>query len=167
MAFMRPVAAAIVMLALAACSDHDAAPKLDLASAPARAEFASVSFEELYPTFLQRRSMSLGEKSTLWSRYRGRWVRWEGVLASFNDKGVTLRQLLSTVTFDVSLTCERAAIATLQSRFAVGDRVRYVGMLDSYDDIFRTLYLAHGAVVEKVPHGDLGVPADMAHPLQY
>jgi hypothetical protein len=156
--------AGFALLALA-CSDHGPGPAADLAGAHPRAEFLNVTFEELYPTFLQRRSMGLGEKSTLWSRYRGRWIRWEGVLTSFNDKGVTLKQLLSTVTFDVSLTCEAAALPTLKSRFAVGQRVRYVGMLDSYDDIFRTLYLLHGAVVEVVPHGDLGVPADMAHPV--
>ena len=154
----------LVTLALGACRDHGTAARGDLATIEhAHAQFLDASFEELYPTFLWRRSMSEGEKSTLWSRYRGHWVRWEGVLMSFNDKGVTLKQLLTTVTFDVSLTCEKTALETLKARFAVGDRVRYVGMLDSYDDIFRTLYLSHGTIIEKVPHGDLGIPADMAH----
>ena len=126
-------------------------------------ETVAATFEELYPTFLWRKSMSEGEKASLWTRYRGRWVRWEGVIASVTDKGITLKHLRTTVTFDVSLICEASVMVTLRQRFAVGDRVRYIGMLSSYDDIFRTLYLTHGAVLEKVPHGDLGVPADMAH----
>jgi len=156
---------ALAVALLAACADRERGhgPTADLAGAHEAAETLSVTFEELYPTFLWRKSMSQGDKASLWSRYRGRWVRWEGVLASITSKGVTLKQLRSTMTFDVSLTCEAAAIPTLATRFAPGDRVRYVGMLDSYDDIFRTLYLVHGAVIEKVPHGDLGVPADMAH----
>jgi hypothetical protein len=153
---------ALVLVLAAACSDHGA-PAADLAVAHAAAETLDISFEELYPTFLWRKSMSQGEKASLWNKYRGRWVRWEGVVTSITSKGVTLKQLRSTVTFDVSLTCEAAALSSFKQRFASGDRVRYVGMLDSYDDIFRTLYLSHGAVIDKVPHGDLGVPFDMAH----
>ena len=154
---------ALVVL-LAACREHASAPPADLATAHAAAETLAVSFEELYPTFLWRKSMSQGDKASLWNNYRGRWVLWEGVVASITNKGVTLKQLRSTVTFDVSLTCEAAALATLKQRITSGDRVRYVGMLESYDDIFRTMYLAHGALIDKVPHGDLGVPFDMAHP---
>ena len=137
---------------------------------PSRSDFATatetlpVRFEELYPVFLWHASMPQGEKSRLWNRYHGRWVRWEGVIASITDKGATLRHLRATVTFDVSLTCETGVVATLKRRFATGDRVRYVGMLESYDDVFRTMYLTHGVVIEKVPHGDLGVPADLSYP---
>src|SRR6185295_5929410 len=113
-------------------------PPADLAIGHAAAETLQVSFEELYPTFLWRKSMSEGDKASLWNKYRGRWVRWEGVVASTTSKSVTLKQLRSTVTFDVSLTCDSAVLPTLK-RFAAGDRVTYVGMLDSYDDIFRTL----------------------------
>jgi hypothetical protein len=54
--------------------------------------------------------------------------------------------------------------ATLPKRFAPGDRVRYVGRLDSFDDVFRTLYLKNGAILEKLPKADLGIPADLARP---
>jgi hypothetical protein len=144
----------------------------DLRGAPPGAAPASepvtyldASFEELYPEFLWRKSMSQGEKAAQWGKIRGRWVRWEGVIASFTNKGVTMKHLLTTVTFDVSLICEQSVIPKLKQRFAVGDRVRYVGRLDSFDDIFRTMYLQHGVVLEKLAHSDLGVIADMAHPV--
>jgi hypothetical protein len=162
---MKPAGAALLAIALtAACQERSPAsnPGTDLLAPRAGAETTTVSFEELYPVFLWRKSMSQGDKASLWNRYRGKWVRWEGVIASITNKGITLRQLRSTVTFDVSLTCEASVLPTLH-RFQPGDRVRYVGMLDSFDDIFRTLYLSHGAVLDKVPDGDLGIPADMAH----
>jgi hypothetical protein len=126
-------------------------------------EVLSKSFEELYPTFLWRKSMAEGEKSSLWQReYRGRWVRWEGIITSFTTHGATFKHLLTTTTFDVSLTCDNNALKLAKSRFAPGDRVRYVARLDNYDDVFRTMYLTNGAIVEKVPPGDLGVPLDMS-----
>lgn len=126
------------------------------------AEVLDKTFEELYPIFLYRKSMSQGQKATLWRDYRGRWVRWEGVVASVTDHGMTFKHLLTTTTFDVSLTCDRAALASAKARFGVGDRVRYVGRLESFDDIFRTLYVSNGVVIEKTARGDLGVPADLA-----
>jgi hypothetical protein len=161
---MKPALALIALALATGCQGRSApvGPSGDLAMAHVAAESATVSFEELYPMFLWRKSMSQGEKSSLWNRYRGKWVRWEGVIASITIKGITLKQLRSTVTFDVSLTCEADVLPSLR-QYQAGDRVRYVGMLDSYDDIFRTLYLSHGAVLEKVPHGDLGIPFDMTH----
>lgn len=148
------------------CAENAAGPNSDLAGHEAAGvDILPVTFEELYPTFLWRKSMSQGDKASVWNQYRGHWVRWEGVIASITNKGLTLKQLRSTVTFDVSLTCELSIVAGLKQRFSVGDRVLYIGMLESYDDIFRTMYLGHGAVVAKVPHGDLGVVADMAHPV--
>jgi hypothetical protein len=147
---------------LAACPQEEAPLPIPDLGKHAAADFVNVSFEELYPVFLWRRSMSQGEKSNQWSRYRDRWVRWEGVIASITTKGVTFKHLRSTVTFDVSLTCEADSLKRARSLFAAGDRVRYVGRLSSFDDIFRTMYLTHGALIEKVPHGDLGVPADLA-----
>ncbi len=125
------------------------------------AQFTPVAFEELYTVFLAGRATPTGDKAGLWRGYRDRWVRWEGVLTSFTDNGVTFKQLRSTASVDVSLICEGRARQHLKERFAVGDRVRYTGRLDSFNDIFRTLYLTHGAVLEKVPQGDLGVPDDM------
>jgi hypothetical protein len=121
------------------------------------------SFEKLFTLFLWHSSMSTAGRASLWPKYEGRWVRWEGVLASFNEHGVTLRHLLSTATFDVSLTCDKSALKGIKQRFAVGDRVLYTGRLDSFDDIFRTLYLVHGVVIEKRAPADLGEPADLAH----
>jgi hypothetical protein len=152
---------AVLLLALASCEDR-ARPKLgDLAIPHRGVEMLPYTFEELYPTFLYRKSMSEGDKSALWSRFRGRWVRWEGVMTSITDKGITIKHLAQTSTFDVSLICEADARKSIRQRFTPGARVRYVGMLDSYDDIFRTLYLTHGTVIEQLPNADLGVIADM------
>lgn len=158
------------LLALAGCSRRTAGPvdastralpaRVGVAEAPApRASAASppdgalemleVPFDELYPIFLVRHSMPLGEKAALWhDRYFGKWVRWTGVLRSFTDNGITVRQYRPTVTFDVSLWVEAAERPLLRQKLHPGARVTYIGRLDSYDDVFRTLYLTHGAIVE-------------------
>jgi hypothetical protein len=139
-------------------------PTVDLAAGHEEVKMVDESFETLFTLFLWHSSMSTSDRASLWTKYEGRWVRWEGVIASFNEHGVTLRHLLGTATFDVSLTCDKSALKDIKKRFAVGDRVLYTGRLDSFDDIFRTLYLVHGVVIEKRPPADLGEPADLAHP---
>ncbi|MEO6954697.1 MAG: hypothetical protein ABI321_23055 [Polyangia bacterium] len=150
----------LFFIALMAACNRSIVSLTDAATSPT-SQLTDVAFEELYTVFLAGRATPTGDKAGLWTGYRGRWVHWEGVLASFTDNGVTLKQLRTTSTFDVSLLCESRVSQRLKERFAVGDRVRYTGRLDSFDDIFRTLYLTHGAVLEKVAQGDLGVPYDM------
>ena len=109
-------------------------------------EFIGQSFDDLYPIFLLRK-VKPGPKAALWRQYYGRWVRWDGIVRSFTANGVTLKQLAQTVTFDVSLWIEGGQRADLRRRIHVGDLVSYVGRLDSYDDVFRTLYLVHGSII--------------------
>jgi hypothetical protein len=109
-------------------------------------EFVNVTFQDLYPLFLMRR-IKPGPKAALWQRYVGRWVRWTGTLVSFTANGVTFKQRPETVTFDVSLWIEALDRAALKRRVKKGDRVVYIGQLDSYDDVFRTLYLQHGSIL--------------------
>jgi hypothetical protein len=116
-------------------------------------QFVHESFEDLYPLFLLRKKLKEGPKGGLWKKYYGRWVRWSGTLRSFTANGITLKQLPQTSTFDVSLWLEKPTPADLRQRYKVGDRVEYIGRLDSYDDVFRTLYLVHGQIV-----ADLGKP---------
>ena len=119
-------------------------------------EFVPESFAELYPIFMVRRSMPVGEKAHLWStKYLGRYVRWSGTIRSFTPNGVTIRELPQTITFDVSLWMENGQMAELKRRYQKGDRLSYVGRLESYDDIFRTMYLGHGLIVELPPDGGL------------
>jgi hypothetical protein len=138
-------------------------PTADLAGS-GEVKILDESFERLFTLFLWHSSMPESERAALWTKYAGRWVRWEGVLMSFNDHGVTVKHLLGTSTFDVSLTCDRDALQRAKREFHKGERIRYLGRLDTYDDIFRTLYLTHGVVLEKLPPADLGEPADLAHP---
>src|SRR5690242_9699833 len=160
--------ALLMAVAIAGCSRRSTTPPDASHALPARAagtvaaapassaardggplEMLEVPFEELYPIFLVRHSMPLGEKAALWhERYFGKWVRWTGVLRSFTDNGITLRQYRPTVTFDVSLWVEAAQRPLLRKLLRPGARVTYIGRLDSYDDVFRTLYLTHGAVIE-------------------
>jgi len=133
---------------------NQAATQTQPTSDKAPAEFVNESFEELYPIFLVRRSMPQGEKARLWTtRYLGRWVRWTGIIRSFTSSGVTLKHLQSTITFDVSLWLEADQLPLLRRKFHKGDALSYYGRLDSYDDIFRTLYLGHGMIVELAPDG--------------
>jgi hypothetical protein len=93
------------------------------------------------------RRIKPGPKAALWQRYVGRWVRWTGTLVSFTANGVTFKQRPETVTFDVSLWIEAFDRAALKRRVKKGDRVVYIGQLDSYDDVFRTLYMQHGSIL--------------------
>lgn len=171
----------VLLAAAAACSSSREAPAPDAARAGQAAtnpaavsaaiagsaapdsrarplEFVSESFEELYPIFLIRRSMPQGEKARLWTtRYLGRWVRWTGLIRSVTPNGVTLKHLPSTITFDVSLWLEADQMPLLRRKYHKGDSLSYVARLDSYDDIFRTLYLGHGSIVEAQPT-DGGAP---------
>ncbi len=110
-------------------------------------EFVDTTFDELYPIFLTRK-LKPGPKAALWRDYYGRWVRWNGTLVSFTANGITIKQRLQrTVTFDVSLWLETAQRIDLRKRFKPGDHLSYIGRLDSYDDVFRTLYLVHGSIL--------------------
>lgn len=154
--------ALLLGLAAAGCSSPSPATLTQEPAATAKPtattepQFIPVSFEELYPVFLKHRA-NAGVKGALWTqRYRGRWVRWTGELVSFTDNGVTFRQLLQTVTFDVSLWIDPASRPRLRRTLKRGAFYTYIGQLDSYDDIFRTLYLVRGAVIP-VPVRDAGL----------
>jgi|GEM_PF-4764584 len=116
-------------------------------------EFIGSTFDELYPVFLVRRSMSQGDKASLWrGKYLGRWIRWSGTVRSKTKNGLTIRHLPATTTFDISLHVEPAQMPLLAD-VRVGDRVRYVGRLDDFNDIFRQFFLVHGALME-VTHAE-------------
>jgi hypothetical protein len=121
------------------------------AAAPRAAEpapqFIDVTFDFLHPIFL-RHKIGQGPKAALWAeRYHRRWVRWTGRIRSFSANGITLRQMPVTSTFDVSLWINNNEREAVRARYKVGDVVTYVGRLDSYDDIWRTLYLVNGSVL--------------------
>jgi hypothetical protein len=120
-------------------------------------EFIDVDFAYLHPIFL-RHKIGQGPKAALWAdRYHRRWVRWTGRIRSFTPNGVTLRQLPVTSTFDVSLWINNAERDEVRARYHVGDIVTYVGRLDSYDDIWRTIYLVNGSVMGLAPTQDMGL----------
>ena len=106
--------------------------------------FVADSFEQLYPLFLTRR-LAPSAKAALWHQYQGKWVRWTGRLVSFSPNGITFKHIRNTLTFDVSLQV-RPEVRHKQAHLKTGDRVTYIGRLDTYDDVFRTFYLVHGDV---------------------
>ena len=112
-------------------------------------QFVDVEFSTLYPIFLQHK-IGQGPKAALWAQnYYRRWVRWTGRIRSFSANGITLRQLPVTSTFDVSLWLNNSEREAVHREYHVGDVVTYVGRLDSYDDVWRTLYLVNGSVVQR------------------
>ncbi len=147
-----PLAIVLPLVLAVGCSadDFDSGKPGSSMAAPAPPAFVPDTFEQLYPMFLQHK-LSVTNKAALWQRYRGKWVHWTGTLVSFNANGITLKQLPQTATFDVSLYLAGARLAAERTRLKPGDRVTYVGRLDSYDDIFRTLYLTLGSVVPTAP----------------
>jgi hypothetical protein len=119
-------------------------------------EFIDDTFEFMYPIFL-RHTIAEGPKAALWAaHYHRRWVRWVGRIRSFTPNGITLRELPVTATFDVSLWVNNDERAAVAARYHVGDVVLYTGRLDSYDDIWRTLYLVNGSVIGLADARDAG-----------
>jgi hypothetical protein len=140
----------LLLMLLAACDSKKEPPSLPAQASEAQPEFIDEPFDKLYPLFLLRK-LKPGPKAALWTHYYGRWVKWTGTVRSFTANGITLKQIPPTVTFDVSLWVEMPQQKQLRQMMKLGDRVTYVGRLDSYDDVFRTLYLVHGRILEN--HG--------------
>jgi hypothetical protein len=162
---VRLAAVALVasLTLLGACNEKPitgggAGPKGATFGAEAAPEVIDVDFAYLHPIFLQHK-IGQGPKAALWAeRYHRRWVRWTGRIRSFTANGITLKQLPSTSTFDVSLWINNSERDAVRARYHVGDLVTYVGRLDSYDDIWRTLYLVNGSVLTSAPPvADLGL----------
>jgi hypothetical protein len=160
---VRSVAIALaVSLALVACREKPiegggAGKNGATFGAEAAPEFIDVDFAYLHPIFL-RHKIGQGPKAALWAeRYHRRWVRWTGRIRSFTANGITVRQLPITSTFDVSLWINNAEREPLRAHYKVGDLVTYVGRLDSYDDIWRTLYLVNGSVLSLAADQDMGL----------
>jgi hypothetical protein len=140
-------------LAASACDDsvvgRGAGPDGSVLGGDPLPQFVDDDFDRLYPIFLQHK-IGQGPKAALWAqRYHHRWVRWTGRIRSFSANGITLRQLRITSTFDVSLWLENNQREKIQQEYKVGDVVTYIGRLDSYDDIWRTLYLINGTVLQR------------------
>jgi hypothetical protein len=157
---VRILAAAAVVWA-AGCKETPmrggAGPDGAVFGAEAPPEFVEVDFAYLHPLFL-RHKIAKGPKAALWAEhYHRRWVRWTGSIRSFTPNGITLRQLPVTSTFDVSLWINNSEREAVRARYKVGDVVTYIGRLDSYDDIWRTLYLVNGSVVGLAEHQDMGL----------
>jgi hypothetical protein len=148
---VRLVALSLALISCIACEDRNfgrgAGPDGAVFGAEGPPEFVDVTFEYLHPIFL-RHKIGQGPKAALWAqKYHRRWVKWTGRIRSFTANGVTLRQLPVTTTFDVSLWVNNAERQAMHARYKVGDIVTYVGRLDSYDDIWRTLYLVNGSIL--------------------
>ncbi len=129
---------------LCACPSEPSAPP-----APPDAQeldWVNESFEELYPLFLLRK-VTPGAKAAEWRRYHHRWVRWRGRVVALTPRGVAIKHLPGTITFDVSLHMDPSARQQTAS-LKRGDEIVYTGQLHSYDDIFRTFYLVRGAIVQ-------------------
>ena len=151
---MLRILALIAVATLGGCKDRPRAPAA--ASTAIRPEFTDATFEEMYPIFLQHK-IGQGPKAALWQQhYYRRWVRWTGRIRSFTANGITLRQLPVTSTFDVSLWINNHERAAVHATYKVGDVVTYVGRLDSYDDIWRTLYLVNGSILGLAAVQDAG-----------
>lgn len=147
--------ALLCAISVAACDDsvvgRGAGPDGAVLGAEPPPQFIDDDFGKLYPIFLQHK-IGQGPKAALWAQqYYRRWVRWTGRIRSFSPNGVTIRQLRITSTFDVSLWLNNSERKSIEQQYKVGDVVTYVGRLDSYDDVWRTLYLINGSVLQRGP----------------
>lgn len=160
---------------LAACLDDDDAPSPPSAGQPAtvapppappppppsdaemlRPVFIDAGFDIVHQTFLQYGLTSI-ERSEVWSRfYKNRWVHWTGQLVKVSAAALLFRQLGATSSYDVLVRVPRIE-PSMRTHLAVGRIYNYVGRLDSYDDMFRTIYLEQGQLFDAGPEGVPGV----------
>ena len=97
------------------------------------------------------------ERSEVWARfYKNRWVHWTGQLVKVSAAAMLFRQLGATSSYDVLVRVPHIAPSTRTSLLP-GRVYNYVGRLDSYDDLFRTIYLEQGQVFDAGPEGVPGV----------
>lgn len=183
--WMRQLVRPALLLATAACADCDRraagppssppAPRTQpvalegqpAAGSPVAPSTKKPASPQLAPTFIDadfwnahqsllQRGLTEDEKNALWARYyRQRWVQWTGQLALIKQDRLLFRHVRETLTFDVSLTIDRAKEPTLGGPLVVGRFYTYVGRLARFDGSFRLLYLDQGLVLTP---DEFGVP---------
>jgi hypothetical protein len=114
----------------------------------AKPDIINARFDELYPVFMVRNgTLPIGPKAARWAQqYQNRWIKWSGVLASISKYGMTVKMRPQTLSFDISVRMSPEARADLQKHNKTGDRITFIARLETYDDVFRTLYLGYGAL---------------------
>lgn len=157
-------------MSLAACIDDEpepppaatpAIPRPPPAPPPSDAEmlrpvFIDACFDVVHQTFMQY-GLTKTERSEVWARfYKNRWVHWTGQLVKVSAAAMLFRQLGATSSYDVLVRVPHIAPSTRTSLLP-GRVYNYVGRLDSYDDLFRTIYLEQGQVFDAGPEGVPGV----------
>lgn len=124
---------------------------------PETGQILDESFEASYDAIFDRKRPD-DQRATAWNKkYLGSWVRWTGTVKSFTGHGVTILQMPSTKTFDVSLTLSAAELERARRTLKKGSRIAYMGKFDQFDEIWRTIYLVQGTILE-VPSVDAGSP---------
>lgn len=151
-------------LGLLACRDN-ATPISPAPPASATPRFIDANFPEIYQLFLKR-TLPERDKTERWIRsFQNRWVRWSGQLVAISNTGLKMRQLQTTMTFDVSVMINEPQRSQLRAALRPGKFYTYIARLDRYDDVFRTLYLNQGSVVNPNPEGAPGKLDPMPPPL--
>lgn len=121
-----------------------------------RPVFIDAGFDTFHQTFLQY-GLNAIERSAVWSHfYKNRWVHWTGQLVKVSSAALLFRQLGATTSYDVLVRVPRIDPA-LRRRLTTGRLYNYVGRIDSYDDMFRTIYLEQGQIFDAGPEGVPGV----------
>lgn len=121
-----------------------------------RPVFIDASFGTFHQTFLQY-GLNAIERSAVWSHfYKNRWVHWSGQLVKVSSAALLFRQLGTTTSYDVLVRVPRIDPG-LRRRLTTGRMYNYVGRIDSYDDMFRTIYLEQGQIFDAGPEGVPGV----------
>ncbi len=154
-------------LSLLACQNpHPSrAPEAALPAEPASPQFIDDGFSRLYQIFL-RRTLTSRQKTERWVReYKSHWVHWTGQLVAFSPTGLKFKHIQSTVTFDVSVIVNQPQRGQLRTALKIGKFYTYIARLDSYDDVFRTLYFDQGVILKPSPEGVPGQLVPMPPPL--
>ena len=113
-------------------------------------QFVAVESRDLRP-FTLFHGMERSTKMVQWqSRFQHRWVNWTGRLISFTANGFTIKEYRDTLLFDMSVRVDKERQRALKAMYKPGEFVRFVGELDSYDDVLPTLFLVHGNILAKV-----------------
>lgn len=119
----------------------------------------TVSYDAIFD-----RKRTDAERAIEWNKkYLGAWVRWSGTVKSFTGHSITILQRPDTKTFDVSLTLSAAELDRARRTLKKGSPIVYMGKFDQFDEIWRTIYLVQGTILE-APVVDGGSPTSPPAP---
>lgn len=95
---------------------------------------SSLTFAEFDSKFSEYSNTTEIQKARLLEQYKGKRVRWEGIIEGVDEAGIQVKHKATTVTFDVSLKVLKSERPRLSS-LSKGNLLTYEGTIDDFGTI--------------------------------